>query len=156
MTKGTHGNRNRLLSLAKIAVFDIAGPLVAYSMLRSAGLSQVSALILSGTFPAFGIVTGVIRHRRVDASTALAFRRQGEAQFGALADEELVRDLDEDAGAVAGFRIAAAGSAMGQVDEDLNALDDNVVRFLTLDIRDEADSAGVVLMARIVKSLRGR
>jgi hypothetical protein len=67
MTKGTHGNRNRLLSLAKIAVFDIAGPLVAYSMLRSAGLSQVSALILSGTFPAFGIVTGVIRHRRVDA-----------------------------------------------------------------------------------------
>jgi hypothetical protein len=67
MTKGTHGNRNRLLSLGKIAVFDIAGPLAAYSMLRSAGLSQVSALILSGTFPAFGIVTGVIRHRRVDA-----------------------------------------------------------------------------------------
>ena len=67
MTKGTHGNRNRLLSLAKIAVFDIAGPLVAYSMLRSAGLSQVSALILSGIWPAFGIVAGVIRHRRVDA-----------------------------------------------------------------------------------------
>jgi hypothetical protein len=67
MTTGTHGNRNRLLSLAKIAVFDVAGPLVAYSMLRSAGLGQVSALILSGTFPAFGIVAGVIRRRRVDA-----------------------------------------------------------------------------------------
>ena len=66
MTKGTHGNRNRLLSLAMIAIFDIAGPLVAYSMLRSAGLSQVSALILSGAFPALGIVVGVIRHRRVD------------------------------------------------------------------------------------------
>src|SRR5690242_15351676 len=66
MTNGNHGNRNRLLSLAMIGVFDIAGPLVAYSMLRSAGQSQVSALILSGAFPAFGILVGVIRHRRVD------------------------------------------------------------------------------------------
>jgi tryptophan-rich sensory protein len=67
MMKGIHGHRNRLLSLAKIALFDIAGPLVAYSMLRSAGQSQVSALILSGAFPALGIVAGVIRRRRVDA-----------------------------------------------------------------------------------------
>jgi 4-amino-4-deoxy-L-arabinose transferase-like glycosyltransferase len=67
MMKGIHGHRNRLLNLAKIAVFDIAGPLVAYSMLRSAGQSQVSALILSGVFPALGIVAGVIRRRRVDA-----------------------------------------------------------------------------------------
>ena len=66
MTKGNHGNRNRLLSLAMIGVFDIAGPLVAYSMLRSAGQSQVSALILSGALPALGILGGVIRHRRVD------------------------------------------------------------------------------------------
>jgi len=66
MTNGNHGNRNRLLSLAMIGVFDIAGPLVAYSMLRSAGQSQVSALILSGAFPALGILVGVIRHRRVD------------------------------------------------------------------------------------------
>lgn len=66
MTNGNHGNRNRLLSLAMIGVFDIAGPLVAYSMLRSAGQSQVSALILSGAFPALGILAGAIRHRRVD------------------------------------------------------------------------------------------
>src|SRR5947208_12795255 len=64
MTKGSHGNR--LLSLAMIGIFDIAGPLVAYSMLRSAGQSQVSALILSGALPALGIIAGVIRHRRVD------------------------------------------------------------------------------------------
>ena len=66
MTNGNHGNRNRLLSLAMIGVFDIAGPLVAYSMLRSTGQSQVSALILSGAFPALGILVAVIRHRRVD------------------------------------------------------------------------------------------
>ncbi len=49
-----------------IAVFDIAGPLVAYSLLRSAGQSAVSALILSGAFPALGIAAGLVRHRRVD------------------------------------------------------------------------------------------
>ncbi len=60
-------NRNRLQSAAQILVFDIAGPLVAYSLLRSAGLSSVSALVLSGAFPALGIAVGVARHRRVDA-----------------------------------------------------------------------------------------
>ena len=48
-------------------VFDIAGPLVAYSLLRSAGLSSVLALVLSGAFPALGIVAGLARNRRVDA-----------------------------------------------------------------------------------------
>ena len=48
--------------------------------------------------------------------------RQGEAELGAFAREELVRNLDEDAGAVAGLRIAAAGAAVRQVDENLNAL----------------------------------
>ena len=40
---------------------------MAYSLLRSAGLSSVSALVLSGAFPALGIAAGVVRHRRVDA-----------------------------------------------------------------------------------------
>ena len=66
------------------------------------------------------------------AHAVLAGRRQGEAQPGALAREELVRDLDEHAGAVAGFRVAAAGAAMGQVDQNLDALDDDVVRLAGL------------------------
>jgi hypothetical protein len=60
-------NRNRLQSAVKIVVFDIAGPLVGYSLLRKAGLSSVSALVLSGAFPALGIAVGVARQRRVDA-----------------------------------------------------------------------------------------
>ena len=60
-------DRSRLQSAAKIVVFDIAGPLVAYSLLRSAGLSSVLALVLSGAFPALGIVAGLARNRRVDA-----------------------------------------------------------------------------------------
>ncbi len=59
--------RNRLQSLAMIAVFDIAGPLVTYSLLRSAGQSTVSALVLSGAFPAFGVALRLVRDRRVDA-----------------------------------------------------------------------------------------
>jgi hypothetical protein len=59
--------RNRLEPLAMIAVFDIAGPLVTYSMVRSAGLGTVPALLLSGVFPALGVLLGFARHRRVDA-----------------------------------------------------------------------------------------
>ena len=73
MTTGNqHGStrtrdRNRFQALAMIAVFDIAGPLAAYSLLRSAGQSAVSALVLSGALPAVGVVAGLVRHRRVDA-----------------------------------------------------------------------------------------
>src|SRR6201988_4219802 len=65
--RGHIRDRNRFQSLAMIAVFDIAGPLVAYSLLRSAGQSEVSALILSGAFPALGVMVSLVRHRRVDA-----------------------------------------------------------------------------------------
>jgi hypothetical protein len=54
-----------------IAVFDIGGPLVTYSLLRSAGFSAVTALIVSGAFPAAGVTIGVIQHRRMDVVGAL-------------------------------------------------------------------------------------
>jgi hypothetical protein len=60
-------DRSRLRSAANIVVFDIAGPLVAYWLLRSAGLSTVSALVLSGILPGVAVVGGLVRHRRVDA-----------------------------------------------------------------------------------------
>jgi uncharacterized membrane protein len=54
-------------SLVSIAFFDVIGPLVLYYSLRSAGMSTVGALILSGILPAFGIAIRVVRHRRLDA-----------------------------------------------------------------------------------------
>src|SRR5947209_7432772 len=66
MTNGDQHDRNRFLGLAMIVVFDIAGPLAAYSLLRSAGQSAVTALVLSGAFPALGVIAGLIRHRRAD------------------------------------------------------------------------------------------
>ena len=65
-TNGDRHNRNHFLNLAMIVVFDIAGPLVAYSLLRSAGQSAVTALVLSGAFPALGVIISLIRHRRPD------------------------------------------------------------------------------------------
>ena len=62
---------SRLRSVAMIAVFDIAGPLVTYNLLRSAGFSTVGALILSGALPAVKVIAGIIRQRRVDAVGAL-------------------------------------------------------------------------------------
>jgi len=65
-------DRGRFLPLAKIAVFDIAAPLLAYSLLRSAGLSTVNALVLSAILPALGVALGMARDRRVDVVGVLA------------------------------------------------------------------------------------
>jgi hypothetical protein len=59
-------NPSRFYPLAKIAVFDIAGPLAVYAWLRGHGWSTVSALVLSGALPAVGVVLGIISKRRVD------------------------------------------------------------------------------------------
>ncbi len=57
----------RLRSIGMIAIFDIAGPLVTYNLLSSAGFSSVAALVLSGVFPAAGVIIGIVGHRRADA-----------------------------------------------------------------------------------------
>jgi hypothetical protein len=49
-----------------ILVFDLGGPLLVYSLLRSAGMSAVPALILSGVPPALGILIGAVVDRRLD------------------------------------------------------------------------------------------
>ena len=49
-----------------IAVFDLGGPLLAYGLLRSAGMSAVAALIISGVLPALGIAVGALVDRRLD------------------------------------------------------------------------------------------
>ena len=75
-------------------------------------------------------------------------------ELGAFAREKLVRNLDQYARAIAGLRIAAASAAVRQIDQNLDALQNDVVRFLAVDVGDKADAAGVVLVGRIVKSLR--
>jgi hypothetical protein len=61
----------RLRSLSMIVVFDIAAPLATYYLLRSAGLTAVEALLISGVFPAVGVGMSALRNRRLDVIGAL-------------------------------------------------------------------------------------
>src|SRR5205814_7062890 len=57
-----------------IVIFDGAVALAPYDLLRSAGLSAETAVLLAGVFPAAGVAIGVIRHRRLDVVGALVGR----------------------------------------------------------------------------------
>lgn len=67
----TAAKGGRLRSISMIVIFDVVGPLVAYNVLRSAGMSAVTALLLSGVFPALGVTIRFIQHRRLDEVGAL-------------------------------------------------------------------------------------
>jgi len=71
-TAGTTAAKGgRIRSITIIVVFDVAAPLVAYNVLRSAGMTAVTALLLSGVFPALGVTIGAVRNRRLDVVGAL-------------------------------------------------------------------------------------
>ena len=63
--------RGRLRTISKILIVDVAAPLATYSLLRSAGMTTVTALVLSGVVPAFGVGAGIIRHHHLDVVGAL-------------------------------------------------------------------------------------
>jgi len=58
-------------SIATIVIVDVGAPLAAYSLLRSAGMTAMTALLLSGVFPALNVTISAIRHRRLDLVGAL-------------------------------------------------------------------------------------
>ena len=90
------------------------------------------------------------------AHAVLAGRGQLHSLPGHFLPEELVRDLDQDAGAVAGQRVGPDRTAVGQVFEDQQALIDNGVAFHPFDVRNESHAACVVFIGRIVESLPRR
>ena len=67
-----------------------------------------------------------------------------------------MRDLEQDAGAVAGVRVAARRAAVGQVAEDLERAGDDLVRGLALRVATKPEAAGVVLEVGIVEALARR
>ncbi len=96
-------------------------------------------------------------HREEDhAHAVLPRRRQREAELRALPGEERVRDLNQNPRPVSGLRIAATRSAVGEVDQDLNALDNDLVGFAAFDVRHEPDAAGIPFQPGIVQSLLWR
>ena len=81
---------------------------------------------------------------------------QLESQLLAFAREKLMRDLNQNAGTVPGLRIAAASATMRQVQQDLDSLADNFVTLVAVDAGYKSDTAGIVLVRRIIKALGGR
>ena len=100
----------------------------------------------------------LLAHRRIarqehQAGAVAALGRQVDPEPIGLFSEEPVGHLHQDARAVAGIHLASAGAAVQQVDEQLQGLADDAVGLLALDVNDEADAAGVVLVPRIVQPL---
>jgi len=93
-----------------IAVFDVAGPLLAYNLLRPAGFSPVSALVLSGVFPAIGVTIGIIQHRRVDALGVLVLAGIAVGAVIGLVSHNARLVLDEGSVPTAVFGIICLGS----------------------------------------------
>ena len=113
-----------------------------------------SATIRSKSASICRAARGVARQED-EPGAVLAAGRQRDAEPRRLLAQEPVRHLDEDAGAVAGVGLAAARAAVLQVDEHLQRLPHDRVRPAPLDVDDEADAAGVVLVAGIVETLGG-
>ncbi len=67
----TSAKGGRLRSIAMIVIFYVAAPLAAYRLLRSAGSTSVTALLLSGVFPALGMTISAVRNRRLDVVGSL-------------------------------------------------------------------------------------
>ena len=79
----------------------------------------------------------------------------GQLEVDDLA-EERVRDLQQDAGAVAGVRLGAGRAAVLEVAQRGDRLGDDVVAGLAGQGGDERDTAGVVLVESVVEALGRR
>ena len=86
-----------------------------------------------------------------EPDAVLALGRQREGRHLA---EEPIGDLQQDARAVAGVGLAAARAAVPQVHQHLQRLLHDRVGTPSLDVHDEADAAGVVLVPGIVEAGR--
>ena len=82
--------------------------------------------------------------------------RQGEAEARGFLREEAMRDLHQHAAAVASLGIGPDRAAMVEIEQDLQAHPHEFVGFGVVHIGDEADAAGVMFVAGVVKALRRR
>jgi hypothetical protein len=106
---------------------------------------------------AFAVQTGMLLDRQKGHPDGVLARSwQSDTQRGALTRKKLVRNLNQNTRAVTGLRIAAAGASVGQVDQDLNALLDNLVALVAANAGNKADATRVMLMRRVVKTPRRR
>ncbi len=88
--------------------------------------------------------------------TVLADGGQRQPLAAAHPPQKRIRELNEDAGAVSLERVRTGRAAVSQVLQDLQRLTDDLVALLPLDVGDEPQPAGVVLITRVVEALFAR
>jgi intracellular septation protein A len=106
--------RSRFSSLAPIIVFDIAGPLVVYQLLRGSGHSQVTSLILCGAVPVLGVLLTIARERRIDVIGVLVLIGIAVGVALGLATHSAKLVLLEGAVPTAMFALALLGSLLAR------------------------------------------
>ena len=104
------------------------------------------ALALQAVLPVHG--------KKAHGHAVLAGAGQLHAQLAALARKKHMGNLNQDARAVAGLRVAASRAAMRQIDKNLETLADDVVALFAADAGHQAHAAGVMFVERRVKTLR--
>ena len=119
---------------------------------------QHLALVLDGALDLIlaGEAARWIARQEHHADPVLPRGRQLDAAPGHFLAQQLVRDLDQAACAIGELRIPAHRAAVGKVLQHREAVLDDRVRLLSLDMRDEANAARIVLVSRVVQSLRVR
>ena len=95
----------------------------------------------------------VVVRQKAHRDRIAARRRQDEALSARPIAQQRVRHLDQAAGAVADQRVGPDRAAMVEIDQDLQPASDDVVRFPSLDVDDETDAAGIMLVAGVVEAL---
>jgi hypothetical protein len=94
-------------------------------------------------------LVGVGDEGEADGVGSLGGQREGD-----LLAQERVRDLDQDAGAVARVGLRAGGPAVLEVPECGQCLVDDLVARLAGEGGDEGDTAGVPFGTRVIEALR--
>ncbi len=63
-----------------------------------------------------------------------------------------MRDLQQDAGAVSGFRVCANGAAVFEVCQNAQSVCNDAMALVVIDVGDHAHTAGIMFVGRIIKS----
>ncbi len=103
-----------------------------------------------------GQARSVFLRQEDHADAVFAGRRQVHALARHFLAVVLVGNLQQDARAVAHQRIGADSAPVVEVVQDAQALLNDIVALLALDVRHEADAARIVLVARVIQPLGRR
>ncbi len=95
---------------------------------------------------------------RQKAHRNAVFARSGQAEpeMRGFFREKFVRNLNQNARAVACLGVATAGAPMLEIYQDFQTFAHDFARGFTFDVHDETDAAGIMLMSGIVQTLGRR